>query len=41
MYILLEIMSTVLACLKDMQDEMERVIGYAFFTVLKREAGIT
>jgi hypothetical protein len=30
MYILLKIMSTVPTCLKDMQDEMEKVIGSAF-----------
>jgi hypothetical protein len=30
MYILLKIMSTVLMCLKDMPDEMEKVIWYAF-----------
>jgi hypothetical protein len=30
MYILLKIMSTVPTCPKDMQDEMEKVIGYAF-----------
>jgi len=30
MYILLEIMSTVPMCLKDMQHEIEKVIGYAF-----------
>jgi len=41
MYIVLKIMSTVPTCLKDMQDEMEKVIGYAFFTALKKETGIT
>jgi len=30
MYILLKIMSTVPTYLKDMQDEMEKVIEYAF-----------
>jgi len=29
MYILLKIMSTVPMCLKDMQDEIKKVIGYA------------
>jgi len=29
MYILLKIMSTVLMCLNNMPDEMEKVIGYA------------
>jgi len=29
MYILLKIMSTVLTCLNNMPDEMEKVIGYA------------
>jgi len=40
MYILLKIMSTVLTRLKDMQDEMEKVIGYAFLYHCPKKRGM-